>query len=63
MFDENGNPEEEIISTITIRKLKEEMSQARPININMAINKNALTKNVMFIEENDIVVPGDIIRF
>lgn len=63
MFDENGNPEEEIISTITIRKLKEEMSQERPININMTINKNALMKNVIFIEENDIVVPGDIIRF
>lgn len=60
--DKIDEPEYEVISMITIKRLKEQTTTAKPINLNLTIDGNKVSRNIMFVEENDIVVPEDVSR-
>ncbi|KAM0736904.1 hypothetical protein ACS0PU_006553 [Formica fusca] len=60
--DENGEPEYEVTSIISIKRLKKKLTTTKPINLNLTINEDDVTRTIMYVEKNDIVIPGDISR-
>lgn len=60
--DENGESEYEVTSIISIKRLKKELTTTKPINLNLTINEDDVTRTIMYVAKNDIVIPGDISR-
>lgn len=60
LHSEKGIPEYEIFSMVTLRKLTEDITTEKPINLNLTMDGNTIAKHVMFIEESDVVIPGEV---
>lgn len=53
LLNEDGQPDYEISSMITIRKIPEDrITVNKPISINFTLDGNMLTKNITFLNQN-----------
>ncbi|KMQ89852.1 s68306 pol retrotransposon woot [Lasius niger] len=58
--NEEGSPEHEVMTIVAIRNLKQTPDAIKPINVNVTIEGNNMTKNVMYVKEGDLVIPGEL---
>lgn len=58
--NKEGSPEHEIMTIVAVRNLKQTPDIVKPINVNITIEGNNMTKNVMYVKEGDLVIPGNL---
>lgn len=60
LSSQSGEPEYEIISMIAVRKLSDQVTLNKPINLNITMDGEKVSRHAMFIEKGDVVLPGDV---